>query len=156
VIKHRNDTLKSTPFQAVFSEKALKNRDSKKTRNKDLSLYVNDQLVDLPMRIDPNSGRVQFQKVTNQSSRNMSEKLAPFLIPQTSQMTNASPTAPPPRNAGYQAPISKARASRNSRISKYQKIFGSSPGSSTPSGKLHLLLLWRKSKKRKRRESSRN
>jgi len=42
VIRHQNHTYKSTPFQAVFSEKALKARDPKKPKNKDLSLYIND------------------------------------------------------------------------------------------------------------------
>lgn len=62
VIRHRNETYKSTPFQAVFSERAMKARESKKNKLKELQLLVNDELVDLPMRIDPNNGRVHFQK----------------------------------------------------------------------------------------------
>lgn len=61
VIRHKNHTLKSTPFQAVFAERSLK-RD-KKGKLKDLQLFVNEELIDIPMRIDPNNGRVQFQKV---------------------------------------------------------------------------------------------
>lgn len=41
VIRHKNNTLKSTHFQAVFSDKIL----NKKINKKDLQLYVNDQLV---------------------------------------------------------------------------------------------------------------
>ena len=41
VIRHRNDSFKSTPFQAVFSEKAVKARDAKKYKQKDLTLTVN-------------------------------------------------------------------------------------------------------------------
>lgn len=63
VIRHKNHTLKSTPFQAVFAERSLK-RDPKKAKLKDLQLFVNEELIDIPMRLDPNNGRVQFQKVT--------------------------------------------------------------------------------------------
>ena len=63
VIKHKNDALKSTPFQAVFSEKITKNRKSRQ-RDEQLTLIVNDEPIDLPLRLDPNNGRVQFQKVT--------------------------------------------------------------------------------------------
>lgn len=62
VIRHKNRTLKSTPFQAVFAEKSIK-RDPKKGKLKDLQFFVNDELVDIPIRIDPTNGRVQFQKV---------------------------------------------------------------------------------------------
>ena len=41
----------------------MKTRDNKKNKPKDLTLTVNDVPIDLPMRIDPASGRVQFQKV---------------------------------------------------------------------------------------------
>jgi phosphatidate phosphatase PAH1 len=63
VIKHRNETFKSTPFQVVFSEKALKIRESKKNKSKELQFFVNEELIDLPLRIDPSNGRIQFQKV---------------------------------------------------------------------------------------------
>jgi phosphatidate phosphatase PAH1 len=62
VIRHKNQTLRSTPFQSVFAEKCLK-RDAKKNKLKDLQLFVNEELIDVPMRIDNNNGRVQFQKV---------------------------------------------------------------------------------------------
>ena len=50
----------------------MKTRDVKKNKLKDLTLTVNDTPIDLPMRIDPTSGRVQFQKVLLFSSRNIS------------------------------------------------------------------------------------
>ena len=68
VIKHKNDVLKSTPFQAVFSEKITKNRKSRQ-RDEQLSLIVNGETIDLPMRLDPSNGRVQFQKVIPAVSR---------------------------------------------------------------------------------------
>ena len=51
----------------------MKTRDNKKNKPKDLTLTVNDVPIDLPMRIDPASGRVQFQKVVLLSLRNMLE-----------------------------------------------------------------------------------
>lgn len=41
VVRHKNQTLKSTAFQAVFGEKIIK-RDPKKGKLKDLQFYVND------------------------------------------------------------------------------------------------------------------
>lgn len=41
----------------------MKARDNKKNKLKELQLLINDEVVDLPMRIDPSNGRVQFQKV---------------------------------------------------------------------------------------------
>lgn len=55
--------MKSTPFQAVFSEKTIKSRETKKGKLKELQLYINDELVDVPIRIDISNGRVQFKKV---------------------------------------------------------------------------------------------
>jgi phosphatidate phosphatase PAH1 len=75
VVRHRNQTFKSTPFQAVFSEKFIKIRENnKKTKLKDLQLFINDECTDVPIRIDPSNGRVQFQKVTSPIVRNISAK----------------------------------------------------------------------------------
>lgn len=97
VIRHRNNTLKSTPFQAVFAEKSLK-RDPKKNKLRDLQLIVNDEVIDIPIRIDPANGRVQFQKVTPTSRRNSSESQEPSPTPPIFQMTSARNDPPPARS----------------------------------------------------------
>lgn len=38
-------------------------RENKKVKLKDLQLLINDEVVDVPMRIDITNGRVQFRKV---------------------------------------------------------------------------------------------
>ena len=48
---------------------------------------MNDNQIDLPMRIDPTSGRVQFQKVSSAIFRNMLGKLETCLILLTFLMT---------------------------------------------------------------------
>ena len=103
VIRHRNCTFKSTPFQTVFSEKALKARDNKKNKHKDLTLTVNDTPIDLPMRIDPTSGRVQFQKVFYGSCRNIFGRLETCLIHPISQMIKGYRTDQVLNRGEYQA-----------------------------------------------------
>lgn len=91
VIRHRNQTLKSTPFQAVFAEKCIK-RDQRKGKLRDLQLIINDEPVDIPIRIDPSNGRVQFQKVLPVPPRNTSASPAHSLTPPTSPTTIARST----------------------------------------------------------------
>lgn len=129
VIRHRNETYKSTPFQAVFSERAMKARESKKSKLKELQLLVNDELVDLPMRIDPNNGRVHFQKVRPTSLRSTSAKLGPFLIAQTFLTTTVLSVLPRMRRDS-RARILRAKPLSNSRTNRPPKTFGNSPGCS--------------------------
>jgi phosphatidate phosphatase PAH1 len=98
VIRHKNQTLKSTPFQAVFAEKSIK-RDPKKGKLKDLQLFVNDELIDVPMRIDPNNGRVQFQKVSHPRLRNTYVNMGTSLTHPIFQTTRGPSTPLRDKNA---------------------------------------------------------
>ena len=127
VIRHRNNTLKSTPFQAVFAEKSLK-RDPKKNKLRDLQLIVNEEPIDIPIRIDPTNARVQFQKVLPITPRNTFASPAPSQTPLISQTTTVRSDQLRERSAFRM--LSKERRSRDSRTSRLPRTFGSLHGSS--------------------------
>jgi len=83
------------------------------------------------MRVDPNSGRVQFQKVLVYTFRNISERPQTFPIPQIFQMTSDIQQDLTPSSVTYQAQTLSHSLLKTWETSRCQKISGSLHGSST-------------------------
>ena len=81
VIRQENKTYKSTPFQVVFSSSFIKNIDRARHRanpNYKINLFVNGEFVDIPIKIDSNSGRVLFQKVKLSLMKSYNRKMSNY------------------------------------------------------------------------------
>jgi phosphatidate phosphatase PAH1 len=59
VIRQPSGSYKSTPFQVAFSSNLLKNI----TKKNEVQLFVNDERVEIPLRLDIQNGRITFIKV---------------------------------------------------------------------------------------------
>jgi len=104
----------------------MKARETKKNKLKELQLLINDEVVDLPMRIDPSNGRVQFQKVIFFIFRNIFAKLGQYLIHQIFQMMKDHNGQHQDKN-DYHPRDCQVKVFNNSKTN--QKISGNSLGS---------------------------